>query len=89
MIPVKFPEANIKFSPPEGLAESQVMTIHGYVGDVVGGSVDGFKVCVVAWMPTPQEMEQILNGQPIFISMMNGMVPHFLTTEFKWAIRPA
>ena len=34
MIPVHFDEANARMGPPEGMAESQVMTISAFVGEV-------------------------------------------------------
>ena len=40
MTPILFPEANVSLGAPEGLTETQVMTIPAYVGEVVGGSVD-------------------------------------------------
>jgi hypothetical protein len=66
MIPVNFPEANSRFGPPAGLAESQVCTIYAYQGIVERGSVEGVVVVVTAWKPTPEEIDRILSGEPIF-----------------------
>jgi hypothetical protein len=88
MIPVSFPEANCKFGPPPDLAESQCMTIHAYRGKVVGGSVDGSDIVVVAWKPGADELKQLVAGKPVLLSMTGGLVPHFLTTNFNQATHP-
>lgn len=88
MIPVDFPEANVLFGPPEGLDESQCMTITAFSGKVAGGSVDGANITVTAWKPSAEELEALKNGSPIFISFIGGLPPHFLTTVFQSAIKP-
>ena len=85
MDPVTFPESNCKFGHPPDLAESQCLTIPAYRGKIVGGSVDGSDVVVVAWQPSPEELGQLAAGKPIFISMLGGLAPHFLTTDFNAA----
>ena len=89
MIPAEFPESNGKFRPPKGLDESQCMTISAFVGQVVGGSVDGCQVVVTAWRPTEQELADIIAGKPIFFSSIGGLPPHFLTTDFHQATHPS
>ena len=89
MTPIKFKEANTRFGPPADLAESQCMTIPAFVGKVHGGSVDGSSIVVVAWQPTAEELGQLAAGKPIYISMIGGLAPHFLTTDFEQAIKPA
>jgi hypothetical protein len=89
MTPIKSKEANTQFGPPPGLAESQCMTIPAFVGKVQGGSVDGCDIVVVAWQPSAEELGQLAAGKPIFISMIGGLAPHFLTTDFEQAIKPA
>jgi hypothetical protein len=89
MNPITFPEANAKFGPPSDLKESQCMTIPAFQGIVQGGSVDGCLLVVVAWKPSPEEVRQIAAGAPIFISMIGGLAPHFLTTHFQNAIKPS
>lgn len=89
MTPVKFPEANSRFGPPEDLAESQCMTIWAYSGTVAGGSVDGAHQVVVAWLPDEQERKRIADGGPIFLSVIGGLPPHYLSTSFAEAIKPA
>ena len=89
MTPILFPEANVSLGAPEGLTETQVMTIPAYVGEVVGGSVDGVRLVVVAWRPTAAELEDLNNGGEIYLSCIGGLPPHFLTTKFKEAVKPA
>lgn len=89
MNPIEFPQVNAEFRPPPDLDESQCMTIHAYKGKVVGGSVDGAAIVVVAWQPTAEEIELIRQGRPIFLSMLGGLAPHFLSLDFEHAIRPA
>lgn len=89
MTPSTFPEANVRLGAPDGLTDTQVMTIPAYVGEVVGGSVDGLRLVVVAWKPSAIELERLNQGGEIFLSCLNILPPHFLTTTFAEAINPA
>ena len=86
MIPIKFPEANTTFGAPSDMDESQVMTIPGFAGQVTGGSCDGMPVVVVAWRPTPEELRDIVDGKPIFLSVFGGLPPHYMATSFEQAV---
>ncbi len=88
MNPTNFPEANAVFGTPKDLAPSQCRAIPAFRGTVDGGSVDGLVFVVVAWQPTPEEIEDIKNGKPVFISMVGGLAPHYLTTDFFAATHP-
>lgn len=89
MTPVAFAQANTRFGPPPDLAESQCMTIQGYVGTIQGGSLDGSTVVVVAWKPTAEEIARINQGQPIYLSFIGGIPPHFPCMDFDSAINPS
>jgi hypothetical protein len=89
MNPTDFPEANAKFRAPPDLTEQQVMTVSGYCGPAAGGSLDGAQLCVTCWKPTEEEVELIKRGQPIFLSFLGGLPPHFPCMSFKEAVRPA
>jgi hypothetical protein len=89
MNPVNFPEANSLFGAPAGLDEKQVATIRAFQHEIVGGSCDGLKQVVVAWKPTETELARIAAGEPIFISMIGCLVPHYLSTSFHEATHPA
>lgn len=89
MIPTAFKEANMNYGPPSDLEESQCHTICAYGGTIVGGSIDGMTVSVVAWKPTAAELESIKSGEPIFLSVIGRLPPHFLSTSFHQATHPA
>jgi hypothetical protein len=89
MNPIKFPQANTRFTAPEGMAESQVHTIEAFRGYVEKGSLDGVPVIVTAWLPNAQELSELMEGQPIFVSFVaSGLPPHMLTTSFTNATSP-
>lgn len=89
MQPAQFPEANARFGPPEGMAESQVRTIPAHVRKVSGGSVDGALQMIVAWKPTAEEIAHLSSGGLVYLSCLGGLPPHFITTTFEEAINPA
>lgn len=89
MTPITFHEANASFKAPTDLAESQVATIMAYCGPIPGGSMDGEKMVVVAWKPSPEEVAAISAGAPVFLTTLGGLPPHFLTTDFASATNPA
>ena len=90
MQPAKFPEAAVKFTPPNDLEESQCRTIPAYRGRVEGGSCDGYETVVVAYDLSPEEIEILRqNGGRIFLSMLGGLAPHFLSFSFHEATHPA
>jgi len=88
MSPVSFPQANTRFGPPRDLAESQCGSIPAYIGTINQGSLDGSTVAVVAWMPDAAAIARINAGSPVYISMIGGLAPHMLTTDFTAAISP-
>jgi len=85
MNPANFPEANCAFGAPSDLDESQVLTIPAYKGVIRGGNLDGSEFVVVAWVPTPAELAQLIAGGAVYLSMLGGLAPHFLTTSVKEA----
>jgi len=89
MTPSTFPEANVILGAPDGLTDTQVIAIPAYAGEVVGGSVDGLRLVVVAWKPSAVELERLNQGGDIFLSCIGGLPPHFLSTTFVEAINPA
>ena len=88
MNPASFPESNRTFGPPGDLSESQCMSIRAYIGVIERGSLEGAHVVVTAWQPTPEEIELIKEGKPIFISFIGGLPPHFPTMSFHAATHP-
>jgi hypothetical protein len=90
MTPVKFPECNIEFVPPQTLDESQCRSLRGYTGEIVGGSCDGLKQAVVAYQFSPEELELLrTNDGIIFLSCIGSLPPHYLSFTFHDATHPA
>lgn len=89
MTPVTFPQVNARFGPPVDMAESQVRTIMAYRGFAKEGSCDGAPLYVTAWLPDQNDIQAILAGKPVFVTIMaDGLPPHMLTTHFQAAIHP-
>lgn len=82
MEPTTFKEVNHKFGPPEGMEESQVRTIPAYLGQINNGNLDGAPVVTVAWKPSEEELKQLIGGNPIYLTCIGGLPPHYLTTQF-------
>ena len=89
MMPTDFPESNKVFGPPADLVDSQCARIPAYEGENRTGSCDGLPCVVVAWKPTDREIKDIVAGSPIFMTVLGGLPPHFLTTNFAEATNPA
>jgi hypothetical protein len=89
MIPTDFEGTNAKFGAPPDMAESQVATIPVFVSTVNRGSCEGARLVVAAWKPTPDELRQLNDGNPVFLSCLGGLPPHFLTTNLAEACNPA
>jgi hypothetical protein len=89
MDPVTFPEANCTFGPPPGMSECQVATIRMYQGEVERGSVEGAPLFVAAWKPTIDELDRLVKGDPIYLTFLGGVPPHYLSMDFQTAIHPS
>lgn len=77
---VNFPQANITIGPPSELDESQCRTIRALAGTVETGSIEGSQFIIVCHEPTPEERLNIAAGANIYLTMLGGLSPHFLTT---------
>jgi hypothetical protein len=87
MTPVEFPQANTHYTPPHGMTEGQVATVHAWAGEVARGPCEGAPVIVIAWRPTQEELVNIVSGAPIYLSIMGASLPpHMLSTTFEDAI---
>lgn len=86
MNPQTFPECNTKFGPPTDLVVSQCMTIPAFAGQISGGSLDSAPIVVVCWKPTERELELLIKGEPIYLSFIGGLPPHYPSMSFKEAI---
>lgn len=70
------------FNPPPDMDESQCMPIPAFQGQVLDGNLDGATVVIVAWQPTPQELADLIAGNPVFLMCFGGLPPHSLITRF-------
>ena len=82
MTPCDFPEANTTFTSPPDL-EGSCRDIRAFHGQAQGGIFDGAPQVVVAWRPSDEELRRINEGQPIFLSVMGGLPPHYVGTSFE------
>lgn len=90
MTPVSFPQVNTAFRAPADMEESQVATIPAFKGNAIGGSCDGASIVVTAWLPSRGEIQRIIGGAPIYLTVMgDGLPPHLLSTDFNTASHPA
>jgi hypothetical protein len=83
MTPTFFPEANKPFGPPIDMEESQVATVHAYIGEIKRGNLDGCMFVVTAWTPSEEELKELNAGSPVFLTCVGGLPPHFITTNFQ------
>jgi hypothetical protein len=81
MTPFKFPKANAYFKAPNYYDESQVATIPAFVGELDGGNLDGADAVVVAWLPNAEELQDLIEGKPIYLCVLGGLPAHSLTTR--------
>lgn len=88
MSPISFPEANCTMTSPNGFAESQVVPMPAFRGELFGDKLDGCPVVIVAWQPCEEDLDRLAAGSPIFLCCLGGLPPHLLTTEFKRALPP-
>lgn len=85
MTPAKFPEANTCYGPPNDMDESQVQTIHAFVGLIQGGNVDGAQVVVTAWKPNEEDLQRLQSGGLIYLEILGQILPpHSIHTEVEF-----
>lgn len=89
MSPATFTEANCRFGPPSDLEESQCRSIPAFRGQAGSGSCDGIDVVVVAYQPTKEEAQVLMDGGLLYFTMVGGLTPHFPSLSFHDATHPA
>lgn len=82
---VQPPVCNCVFGAPPDLDKSQVEPIQAFKGQVPTGPLEGADFVAVAWQPSPEELEILKAGGPIYLSCLGGLPPHFLTAYFHQA----
>jgi hypothetical protein len=85
MTPRNFPQANVQYGPPPDFTEDQVRTICAHSGVVKGGSCDGAAMVITCWQPTEAELAELNAGGCVFLCILGGLPPHYLTTSFAGA----
>jgi hypothetical protein len=90
MSPIHFPQANVEFTAPADMEESQVATIPAHRGTIERGSIEGAPVIVTAWKPTREELQTLIQGGPVFVAFIcDGLPPHLIGTTFDYVTHPA
>ena len=78
MLPTNFEEANFTFGKPENMSDEQCLGLRVFKGS----DLDGFPVIVSKWLPNKEDIEAIVKGEPIFLTITGeGMPPVSLQTE--------
>lgn len=85
MSPATFPQANVIFGPPADLDESQVSRIPAHLMEIKSGSLDGERAVIVAWLPDQMDLQRLMKGHAVYITMIGGLAPHKLATTFAEA----
>lgn len=86
MTPCYFVGANSRFTHPDGMDESQVREIFAHKGTVSGGNLDGADFVVVAWRPSLNDMQHMMNGGLVYLTTIGGLPPHFISTDVQEAM---
>lgn len=77
MEPSNFDGSNAIYGPPRGMSESEVRSIFAYHGPVYDWP--GTNNTVVCWKPRQDEIDEIQRTGQVWIVMMGGLAPHFVT----------
>lgn len=90
MTPEPFEHMNSEFVAPPGYADTQVAPTPAYVGHVqcCQSSVDGAKIVVTAWKPSPAELQELIERGSVFVTCLGGLPAMMLTTNFEAATHP-
>lgn len=91
VMPLEFKGTNVTFQLPSDLSNSKTKArpIRGKIIQMNKGPLDGLAVAVVAYKPSPLDVSRILAGEPIYISFLGGVAPHYLSTALEEAISPS
>ena len=83
-----FTEGNIVISAPPDFP--QVKPVSAYRGVINTGSLDGVGILVTAWMPSPEELEELNKGNPVYIGFLGEALPcHCVGSSFQSVVNPA
>ena len=80
MTPTNFPEANCVLNPhPED--EGSVESTPALMVQLQGGMFDGAVLTVVAWKPSQEEIQEIIEGGFVYFSCFGKVPPHSINTS--------
>lgn len=86
MKPIQFPEANyILHANPEN--ENSVQSLPAFITHVGGGPFDGSLLTVVAWQPSPEDIEALQQGNAVFLSFLGQVPPHSVAVSFEELVK--
>lgn len=68
---IKFPQANIEFTKPQGWTDEQCHSLSAWRGE---DSNTG-PVIISAWIPTPEEIDDMKVGKPVFLAICGHAMP--------------
>ena len=71
MRPIHFPEANIEFTKPATMDDSECLPISAYVGIDSNGNHHINTV----WQPNKEDIEAINAGRPIVVCVLGSSLP--------------
>jgi hypothetical protein len=91
MMPLEFKGTNVTFMIPNDLARNQTKArpIRGRILQVSTGPLDGLAVAIVAYKPNSLEISRLLAGEPVYISFLGGVAPHYVSTTLEEALNPS
>tara|TARA_R110000744_G_scaffold104945_5_gene200773 strand:- start:8013 stop:8267 length:255 start_codon:yes stop_codon:yes gene_type:complete len=69
--PIHFEQSNLRYGPPKDKTEEQVATLHAWKGE----DAEGTPMVIECWQPSPEEILDILDGKPVWITIMGTGVP--------------
>jgi hypothetical protein len=72
---IAFPEANTLFAAPKGMEETC-----GSLPAMVTTDDQGYDCVVSAWMPSPEDIESMQAGHPVYLKVVGGQPPVSLFT---------
>ncbi len=85
MTPTFPPIYNSGYVAPEGMTSDQVGSIPAFKGRINQGNLDGADYMVTAWKPSSDDLRVLNDGGSIFMTAINNLPPHFLSTSFNEA----
>jgi hypothetical protein len=91
MMPLEISEANMTLLLPNDLLghKTKARCVRARIISVTDGPLDGLSIVIIAYKPSPLDISRILSGEPIYLSFMAGVAPHFLSTALEEALNPS